>query len=67
MFDDLSSPMRAKYPDRDVCGKCLMTFVRALMPPNKVDEVMLCPACKRKFWCRGSNSATCWTLRPATG
>lgn len=65
ILGDLADPMRKKYPDREVCTKCLMTFAHAWALPKNREDVLTCPVCKRLFWCRGKGGATCYTMRKA--
>lgn len=49
MINDLTGPLHEKYPDRDVCERCLMTFAREPAPTRAGPE--RCPVCSRVFWC----------------
>lgn len=42
--------LRAEYPGREICGRCLMSFVRN-QATEQAGGPMRCPDCGRRFWC----------------
>lgn len=63
MFDDLSSPVREKYPGRDVCTKCLMTFITGKKAAGHAEGPLTCPVCRRIFWVGGGTKAVkCYSM-----